>query len=282
MTVDIGQDAKTLTGTISGSASRQPRGLDVQAKFDLDKLQVGTREVTELRGEIAKGAASPVVEVKDLTGKAYGGIVSGAAEIKLTSPVEYGVRLDVESVDLNDMVNAGLPAGAKPTAVAGKLSGRVQYSFRPSGKPDQQATGQLWLTKAKVGKLPVMLDLLHVLFLSLPGETAFTDGSLTYTLRGKKLVLSEIHLTGQGLSMLGSGTLNLADNTLDVTFLMGSDTLPRIYVLDDLLKGFSRELTEIHVTGTLQNPKTASVPFHSIKDVINTLLAPGKKQDEKD
>ena len=50
---------KTLTGTISGSASRQPRGLDVQAKFDLDKLQVGTREVTGTARRNRQGRRQP-------------------------------------------------------------------------------------------------------------------------------------------------------------------------------------------------------------------------------
>ena len=282
MVLNLGQDAKTLTGKLSGTGSRTPAGLEMQAKFDLDKLQVGPRIATDLHGQITKAAASQVVQVKDFAGKTYGGIVAGAAQIRLTDPLEYGLRLDVEGVDLGDLINAGLDAGTKKSSIAGKLSGRVQYSFKPGGQPPQQATGQLWITQAKLVKLPVMLDLLHVLALSLPGGSDFTDGSLTYTLRGKKLVLSEIHFTGTGLSIVGSGTLNLDNEQLDLTFLTASTKLPRIAFLNDLLEGISRELSEVRVTGTIRKPKMTTIPFHSVKDAIETLLNPGKTQNEKE
>ena len=282
MVLNLGQDAKTLTGKISGAGSRTAAGLDLQARVDLDKLQVGPRIATDLHGQIAKSASGQVVQVKDFAGKVYGGIVTGAAQFKLSAPLEYGLRLDIEGVDLGDLIDAGLEPGAKKSSMAGKLSGRVQYSFKPAVQPPQQATGQLWITQAKLVKLPVMLDLLHVLTLSLPGESAFTDGSLTYTLKGKKLVLSEIHFTGSGLSLVGSGTLNLDTEKLDLTFLTGSTKLPRIAFLSDLLEGLSHELSEIRVTGTLRKPKMATVPFHSVKDVIETLLNPGKSQNKKE
>jgi hypothetical protein len=282
MVLNLGQDDKKLTGKVSGTGSRTPEGLEMQAKFDLDKLQVGPRIATELHGQITKAAASEVVQIKDFAGKAYGGIVAGIAQIRLTDPLEYGLRLDVEGVDLGDLINAGLDVGAKKTSMAGKLSGRVQYSFKPGSQPPQQATGQMWITQAKLVKLPIMLDLLHVLTLTLPGGEAFTDGSLTYTLRGKTLVLSEIHFTGSGLSLVGSGTLNLDTEKLDLTFLTGSTKLPRIAFLNDLLEGISRELSEVRVTGTIRNPKMTPVPFHSIKEVIDILLNPGKKLNEKE
>lgn len=282
MVLNLGQDDKKLTGKISGTGSRTPEGLEIQARFDLDKLQVGPRLATELHGQITKAAASQDIQVKDFAGKVYGGIVAGIAQIKLADPLEYGLRLDVEGVDLGDMINAGLDAGAKKTSMAGKVSGRVQYSFKPGSQPPQQATGQLWITQAKLVKLPIMLDLLHVLTLTLPGGEAFTDGSLTYTLRGKTLVLSEIHFTGSGLSLVGSGTLNLDTEKLDLTFLTGSAKLPRIAFLNDLLEGISREVSEVRVTGTIRNPKMTPVPFHSVKAVIDILLNPGKKLNEKE
>jgi phosphohistidine swiveling domain-containing protein len=279
--VNVGQDEKKLTGKVTGKASRAEAGLEIQAKCNLDKLQVGPRTITDMHGTIAKAPASQVIQVKDFSGKAYGGMIAGAAQIKLTDPVEYGVRLDVEGLDMAELVNAGLPE-AKKNKLAGKVSGRVQYSFKPRSEPSQQAAGQLWVTQAKIIKLPVMLDLLHVLVFSLPGESAFSEGSLTYTLKGKKLVLSEIHFTGSGLSILGSGTLDLATEKLNLTFLTASDRLPRIAFLNDLLNEISSQVTEVRVTGTIQKPKMDTVPFHSVRDVIDTLLNPGKNPEEKE
>jgi hypothetical protein len=76
--------------------------------------------------------------------------------------------------------------------------------------------------------------------------------------------------------------LNLDTEKLDLTFLTGSAKLPRIAFLNDLLEGISREVSEVRVTGTIRNPKMTPVPFHSVKEVIDTLLNPGKKLNEKE
>ena len=108
MVLNLGEDAKKLTGKVSGTGSRTAAGLDLQAKFDLDKLQVGPREITELHGHVNKAAKSLLIRMEDLSGKAYGGLVTGTAQVKLVDPLEYGIRVDVEGVDLNELLNAGV------------------------------------------------------------------------------------------------------------------------------------------------------------------------------
>lgn len=279
--VDIGQDAKTLTGNMAGTASRTAEGLMIDAQVDLNKIRVGPQEVSDFHSRVLKSARSPLVRLDQISAKISGGMMAGTAEIKLTDPMEYGIRLEVEDIDLDKLVNPGISDPAKKSKIQGKLAhGSVQYSARPGAKPAQQATGQLTIAKAKLGKLPVMLDLLHVLSFQLPGDSAFTDGDLKYVLYDNQLLLTEAYFTGPALSIVGSGRMDLKTEKLNMTFLTAPPgKLQRIAFLSDLAEALSRELTEFRVTGTLANPKMSTVAFRSLREIAPRLLEPGKDRD---
>lgn len=274
--IELGQDDKKFTGRFSGTAGRSTDGLEVDAHIDLEHLKVGLREVTDLKGRIIKNGKSPLLRLEDITGRSCGGMMTGAAQIKLAERLEYGARLDFDAMDLDQLVNAGLAEKDK-AAVSGKLSGRVQYSVRPGSKPARQATGQLWVTQAKLGKMPVMLDMLHVLHLAMPKEGVFNEGSLSYNLRDSKLVLEEVFFTGPALSVLGSGSVNMDNERLRLTFLTGpGGKIPRMGLLTELMQGLSREITEVRVTGTVKEPRITTVSLRGLDDVVRTLLNPAE------
>jgi len=131
-------------------------------------------------------------------------------------------------------------------------------------------------------QVPVVLGLLNVIYLSVPGDSAFNSGFVKYHLRNDKLRFNEIFLTGSTLSILGAGSLDLKNDDLKLTFLTGPPgKMPRLSELaEDILRAFSKELVEIRVTGTTKNPKMESVTLRSLRRIILRLMPPpedGKK-----
>ncbi len=275
--IDFGFGDKTLSGRISGTASRTAKGLGIDAKVTFGEIVVGQRKLCDVSGRMVKSPAGKIIQIKDLIGKVHKGKFAGFAQIELTDPLQYGVRLSVADVDVNDLFNAGVKDPSLRTNVRGLLDGNLQLIASTGRKPTRQALGKLWVSKGSLYKMPVFLGLLNVIYLTLPGESAFTDAFVTYRLRDEKLIFDEIHLDGPKLSAVGSGTMEMKTERLKISFLTGPPgKLPRIASLEEMLHGIVREIVEIQVTGTLNKPRMRPVPLRTLDDAIRRLLAPGQ------
>ena len=171
----------------------------------------------------------------------------------------------------------GGTASTAPVKMPGLLDGRIELIETVGHVESRQASGVLQISRAKLYKLPVLLDLLTIVFLALPQETAFTEGEFIYHLRGNNLVFDEIHLRGATLSLVGSGSMDMKTHELDLTFLTGPPgKLPRLSGLaEELLSGILREIVEIEVKGTLTDPEMRTKALGSLEAAIRKLLRPG-------
>jgi len=276
---DMGVGRRTLSGSLSGSLRRWQAGLGVDADVVLDEISVGRRTITAVRGKVVKKPTGSLVKIEDLAGKFYGGQLDGFAEIRLGDPLRYGFRVTVDGVDLNELFNADVKDPKDRVKVDGKLVGStIEVTATEGPKPDREAAGMLRITEAKLVKIPILLDVLNVIYLSVPQKWAFTDAYLTYHLRGDKLVFQEIYLVGGASSAVGSGTMNVKTEQLKLTFLVGPPgKLPRISRLaEEFLGGVLRELVEWRVTGTLKHPQRRPIPLRTLDAIIQRLLNPGK------
>ena len=275
-TVDLGLGHKTLSGTLSGAAAQTGKALAVKADIQLDSVQVGRQRLTQLRGRLTKDPRSQLLRLDDMFTKAHGGQITGFAEVRLSDPLAFGVSLSVDGIRLEDLLK-GSGKGPKAADVRGRLTGNVQLTATAGTPPRRQASGVLEITEGKLYKLPVMLGLLHVVYLTLPGETAFQGGTITYHLRNDTLVFDEIYLRGLALSLVGSGTMNMKTEKLDLLFLSGPPRkLPRLGSLTELLEGIAREVAQIHVAGTLQKPRMRTVPLRRLDRLLRDMLNPGR------
>ena len=280
-TVDIAFGAKKLNGDMTGQIALEARGLAIDIKTDLRKIMVGSREITAVRGRVIKKAGSPLVRINDIEARVYGGRLAGReVTIRLSDPVKYAFSLFYQDVSLRDLVNAGVQDPARRTDVRGLLEGKISLEAAAGNPKSRRAAGTVVITKGKMYKMPIMLGLMHVMYLSLPGDAAFTDGHLKYFVQGDTMVIEEIFLTGSALSLVGSGTMKMFNEELDLTFLTGPPgRLPRIAVIRNatkILNAIFKELLVIRITGSLSKPVRKAVPLRSIDAILKELLSPGK------
>jgi hypothetical protein len=280
-TVDIGLGHKTLSGSLSGSAAQVGQDLSVDAAVELDSVRVGKQQLTKLSGRLSKKSGGHMMRLTDLVAAAHGGQVAGFGEVRLVDPLEIGLSISVRDLHLEDMVSSGAAGAPKDNKIKGLLTGNLQLSSIEGPKPRRQASGVLKISRGELVKLPVMLGLLNVMYLNLPGDTAFTDGELTYHLRNDDLIFDEIYFRGPALSIVGSGRMDMKTEMLDLKFLSGPpQKLPRLEGtrlegIIELLEGIARELAEIHVDGTLAKPRMRTVPLRSLDRLLRDLLNPG-------
>lgn len=288
--MDIGFGPKTMTGRIVGQA-RQEGGkkLALDARAELTRLAFEKHEATNLKGRLLKRPDSEDLQINHVSALAYDGKIDGELTIRLTDPIHYEFSASLWNLDLEKLVNAGETDPKKHTNLHGLLSGRLSVEFTGGKTPRRQAVGELTLSRGRLFELPVFLGLVNVVYLQLPGEGAFNRGFVNYHLRNNVLRFDEIYLTGwdrqtntgRGFSILGAGEMNMATEKLDLTFLTGPPgELPRLdEITEDILEALSRSLVEVHVTGTLRNPKMDTVPLSPLAIIIRRLLEPSLKTE---
>ncbi len=278
--LDFGQ--RTLSGTLSGKAVSRGGELALGTDIMLSEVDLGQRRVYDVCGRLVKSAGAAVIRIEDLSARVHGGKAAGFAEIALTDPLRYGIRLSVEDLDLHDLFRSSTtqPSSQQGFDVRGLLTGNLQMTAVAGEPQTRQASGVLKITQGRIRQLPVVWGFIHVIYLWLPGQGTFAEGDVTYRLEGEKLIFEEISLRGPAMSVLGSGRVNLKDETLHLTFLTSPPgQLPRIAGIGELLRSLSREVAEIRVTGTLVHPLPQTVSLPGLDEAVRRLLSP-ESQDE--
>jgi len=279
MIIDMGFGPKELSGEVSGSAS-WTEALAINADIALRSAGVDRRRLSDLRGRLRKSPRSSLIRIENLSAKAYDGRLAGFAEIRFVQPLQYGLSLSVEQIKLGELLGAEAAETQKRPKVTGLLAGNIQMTATAGQRASRRALGVLRISDARLYKLPVMVGLLRVIHLALPGQTTFSEGNMTYSLKGERLVFREIYLRGASLSIVGSGVVNMNTKALKLTFLAAAPgKLMRIGELDTLLEGISREIMEVRLSGTLDKPVMRTVSLGSLDDAVRRLLSPSQRED---
>lgn len=272
VTLETSAGEADLDGEITGRVARDGEGLAIAAKLSGVTLAAEDEQrVTDLTAEIEKAGGSERIFVNEMFGRTFGGGVEGQGVILLDDPASYRLRATFDEIDLAKLLaSTGAEAG-----VAGRLQGRIELSAEVGSKTERRASGQLRIFDARVSKLPVLLGALQVIYLSVPGRSPVTDGLVEYQLEGKELVFREIHLGGPTISIVGSGTMDMDTNELQLVFLRTeSAVLPRIEGINELLEGLGGELVEVRVGGTLSDPKVDTELAPRVAEAVRVILNP--------
>ena len=267
--------ARTLTGQFNGQFAESSGVYTANAEAKLKRFEIEHVALTDVRTKLLCTVWDKnTLRVKNLSGRCATGKIAGDASIKLDGETDYEFDLSMVDVPLGSL----LSNAASRKLMKGSLQGRLAMHYRGGKKRIRQAEGRLEIVRGELYRLPVFLEALNVIALQLPGNAAFQSGEIHYTLRGDTLYLREIVLTGKALSVVGSGTINLKTDAINLTFLTGPPgKLPRLgEIAGDILRAIAGELIEIRVTGTTANPKMTPMPLRSINALIKTLLAPLK------
>ena len=292
--INTGQESQELTGKLTGSAAAEGDDVEIDAALALEKVRIGKQLLTNLAGDITKKRGDDQIRIRDIEADIYGGQLRALAVVQLADPVKYGVDIRVFDVDLGKLVNAGIDEPQQRSGIKGLLRSSHIWLKATVGKPEKRSgEGILKITGATITKppkpsgllrvfqLPVLLQLVRMVQLSLPGKADFPDVDIAYSLEGHTVTFREVHLRGAALSLVGSGTMNLKTDEIDLTFLGGpSEKLPSIEGLlstaaDQLLKAVAGELLEVRASGTLSKPRTRVVPVPRLDAIRKRLMELG-------
>jgi hypothetical protein len=133
---------------------------------------------------------------------------------------------------------------------------KATLGLRAAGpEANVEASGYADVTDARLFQLPMIVRVFNALRLAPSDPTAFEKARVLYFVRGKRLILGDIRLEGQAVSLYGAGVVE-PDGQLHMTFMAGKrNDDPLVPALYELGEGLRKELVLVVVTGTLAEPQ---------------------------
>ncbi|UCG16041.1 MAG: hypothetical protein JSV19_12180 [Phycisphaerales bacterium] len=286
LTLDLGVDLSGASGRVRGHGfvNGPAPGLTLDGRIELDRLSINERWLTDVAGNIHRSGRSERTTIADLQGQIYGGTATGNIEwTRDGDKTTYAATALLHGVNLHDFLNAGRRQDRLPPLDAqGTLDGRI-YLSGIAGEPEsRRGGGRITVRRGHLVKMPLLAAVLNVLNFSDVDDTVFHDLSAEFFIQGRHVQIKDLMLQGRGLAMMGSGTLELPDKSLDLVLIStGPHEWEDVPVLTELLEGTSRELMEVHVRGPLNNTTIQARPFRGVGETIKTLVQP-KEPTQRD
>lgn len=267
-------------GTISGSCTIEPDGgVKLAADARISRIQFGGWDMRDVRGRIVSDPSAGVLMIQEGVARLYGGDAAGDAQILFEKDrTGYEASLLFRDVQIDEFIAAQRAKGHRPDArtppgdkAKGTLAGNFAMRGETGRRRYREGAGTVYIRDAQVWKIPFAFAIFQVLNLT-PDENVFHDGRVEMFLTDQKLILHKIDLQGKAMAFVGGGTLNLDSNDLDIRLLAASPVRVKVPLLTEILEGVAREAMELHVTGTVDNPRIRPEPLRHARDVIGSLF----------
>ena len=108
--------------------------------------------------------------------------------------------------------------------------------------------------------------------------TAVERAGLKDLTEGQRITFESISLRSNQMVMTGNGVLDFGAKKVRMTFSTGSPAWTRLPLVGELLNTAKNELLQIHVTGTLQEPKVSASSINTFTTTVDKVL----RGDQKD
>lgn len=271
--IHAGSELTEINGRVTGSGG-MGAAVSIDAEAALTQLRVDGRLVTGAQARVLRPEGEPKLRISGFQGQFYDGVVAGDLEVDYApARPNFGLSLIAREVSLDKFLNAKRVENEPPVQAKGLLEGRLALTGRFNDPSSRRGGGAVFIRKAEMFKVPLVLAILQVVNLAIQDNNAFTDARLAFAVDGDELLLDEIDLRGRSFSMVGAGRVQIPTETLDLTLLVGSPLkLPRMEVLTELVEGVARELVEVHVEGTLEKPAFRTEMVRSVKSALDEVF----------
>jgi hypothetical protein len=250
-----------LAGTVRNSK------LDALAgPVDAPAAIIAGRPVKNLHLELFKPSGQDGLRVANLRAQMAGGEIAGQVDVVFPehSPSKYVMNLVLKGADCRQLT------GEKD--IAGEMNASLALEGEFGNPNNRRGRGDVAVSGKTLYKMPLVLGLLQVTNLSLPLSSPFNEGSARYNVVGQKVMFESIEVRAKDLLISGSGQLDFGTKKVNLTFTTDNPNWPKVPILGDLVQTAKQELLQIHVKGTLQEPKVSASAMNTFTTTVDEVL----------
>lgn len=270
LSLDAGAPVTDLAGTaVIKTAVRHGDADTLDGTLRFDAFNLAGRPVRKFTAKLAKLSGRPAIRIGDIQGNVAGGALAG--QLDLFEPVGKEPARFALGFVLRD---ASVPelTGEIEKPIEGRVAASLALEGAWADPKSRRGRGDVRVQGREMYKVPVLFGLMQMANLSLPVTSAFQDATVRYAVDGEKVTFDQIELRSPTLLMRGSGSLDFASREVRMNFTTDNPALGAVPILGDFFRGASRELMQLRVRGTLEEPKVGASAFNTMTTTIDEVL----------
>jgi hypothetical protein len=268
--MDLGVPVTDASGVIKlDTALRAGKLAGLKGSVQAPALIVAQRPAKDFYCELFKPENQDVMRLDKIQGSLAGGEIAGQVDVAFpdNASSRFALGLVLRNSDI--------------TALTGEkdIHGQLTASLALEGSWDDPATrrgrGDVAVSGRDMYQIPLMLGLLQITNLSLPISSPFSEGNARYNVDGQKITFEQIELRASNMIMQGSGSLNFDTKKVRMTFVTDNPNWPKLPLVNELIQGAKHELLQIHVNGTVTEPKVSGSVLTTFQTTVDEVLRGG-------
>ncbi len=273
-TLKTGIELKEATGELYCEGYHNGRHLGgVKGRAHLERATILNQPVTNLLAELAVDARAPdTLKVPMFRAKLFGGDLLGEARVETAPRLKYDVDLKAMGVQLELVGRHNLPEASRKAQLQGAAHGGLHLHGEGSDLLSLKGNGRLDVPEGKMGQLPVLLDLVKAFGLRVPDRTAFEQAHMLFAIEGPRLVVNQLDLFGNAISLRGQGTVDLDGSNINLDFRATPGRMSQILPagLEVIPSTISSQILKIKMRGSLGEGK----PIKFDKELMPSVVEP--------
>ncbi len=268
---------ENLHGGVRLTGATTPTGFESRGELDLENATYEGFQFTKIRGPIfideqgfclgrwAKQGV-PTEQARRVTAKFYGGDLRADAWSQRGLPRPFEIYAEMNDADLRRLTREKFPGRQN---LSGKVEGAVRLKGAGRGLHNLGGSGRMHLSEANIYELPQMVQLLSLLSIKPPTQSAFTDSHLTFRLDGGRFYFDRLQFEGDALSLYGKGEMDLERRVKAKLYTMvGSRRIPG---LSDLIGSASQQLMVVNADGPLDQLSITNEVLPGVNEMLQQL-----------
>jgi hypothetical protein len=272
---DVGVPLTDAKGSfdLTGKVRRGQLG-ELAGTINADSLTVAGKNATSLKATIAKPSDSSSIQISRIQGTYCSGDLGGDVSVFYpdAGPSRYSMSFVLRNADVAQLA----PGNDK------SVKGQLTASLTLEGTSDQPTTrrgrGDVSVTGKDMYHIPVLLSLLQITNLSLPINSPFESATASYSVLGQRVAMENITLRGDSMLMQGNGSLDFDTRKVSLTFVTNNPNWPKLPLVGPLIQSAKDEMLQIHVDGTLQDPRVTASSFDSVTTTVDQVFTGGSNR----
>jgi len=304
---EVGVPIENLSGVLSIYAAKrsQERWPRLDLTLHADHLTAADRAIAPLDMRLATTPRPGVIELMELEGSVYGGLLRGEGNIDLNGEGGYMFQLVLLDAPLDPIIHPQKYRQPRPNpepAIAqsaptvdnngtliihplrinrdemrellqtGRLSASLDIAMAMARPDSRRGRGMLEIRGARMYELPLAMAMLQILNLAAPASGAFDEANARFIVDGDRVLFDEVSITAPTIALTGDGTMRYSDRSLDLIMFSHNPRGPDLGPISDILNVLKDELLCVRVGGTLDDPRPQVINFRGIRESMNTLF----------
>jgi hypothetical protein len=171
--------------------------------------------------------------------------------------------------------------GPSEKDIKGQLTASLAIEGAWGDASSRRGRGDVSVSGKDMYRIPLVLGLMQITNLSLPISSPFNEAAVRYSVEGEKVNFEAVELRASNMLMSGSGWLDFKSKKVKMTFVTDSPNAWRIPFITDILQGARQEFMQIHVSGSVQEPKVSGSMMNTFQTTVDEVFDKNGKKGGK-